>query len=68
MSETTKSELEKLVQKKLTLIRLFNRAMAAGHLDLAQVFSGKLDLLDDRIARRRETEWHFEVATRDGAK
>jgi hypothetical protein len=66
MSETTKSELEKLVQKKLTLIRMFKRAIAADDLDMAQVFSGKLDLLDDRIARRRETEWHFEAATSEG--
>jgi hypothetical protein len=68
MSETTRWELEKLVQKKMTLIRMFKRAMAADDLDVAQVFSDSLDELDDQIARRRETEWHFEVATREGAK
>lgn len=66
MSETTRWELEKLVQKKVTLIRMFKRAIAADDLDMAQVFSGKLNLLEDRIDRWQQTERHFEVAAREG--
>jgi hypothetical protein len=53
-----------LIRKHETLTRIFNRAMAARDFDMAQVFSGKLDTLDDQIARRRETQRHFEVASR----
>ncbi len=63
-TETANRELETMIQKHATLTRLFNRAMAARDFDMAQVFSGKLDALDDQIARRRETQWHFEVASR----
>ena len=62
---TNEQQMYQLIRKHETLTRLFNRAMAARDFDIAQVFSGKLDTLDDQIARRRETQWHFEVASRN---
>ena len=61
---TNEQEMYQLIRKHETLTRIFNRAMAARDFDMAQVFSGKLDTLDDQIARRRETQRHFEVASR----
>ncbi len=61
---TNEQEMYQLIRKHETLTRIFNRAMAARDFDMAQVFSGKLDTLDDQIARRRETHRHFEVASR----
>ena len=61
---TNEQQMYQLIRKHETLTRIFNRAMAARDFDMAQVFSGKLDTLDDQIARRRETQRHFEVASR----
>ena len=50
---TNEQQMYQLIRKHETLTRIFNRAMAARDFDMAQVFSGKLDTLDDQIARRQ---------------
>jgi len=57
------TEIETLRKEWNRLSNLWMSCMDS-NLDLAIVLSAKLDLIEDQIERRLQTERHFEVASR----